>query len=137
MSVTDELQASVEAHNERALRYRAARDSSREIVADARRQEMPFVQLRTQALEDLLTMLESYEDGITWMTTCTHCASLWDKSYAQHEELDALKKRTMGLVKAMRQHVEGAHDFGGALVSALVDYAFSGDSESERKDDDA
>ena len=41
----------------------------------------------------MLDTLQGYEDGMTWMTTCTHCASLWNDNYAQYEQIEALTRQ--------------------------------------------
>lgn len=80
------LKQSIEAHNERVQRARAARETVRQFITNA-----PTSQL-ADALRSLLEQLESYEDGITWETSCTHCARLWDQNYNMHEAMEQIEK---------------------------------------------
>lgn len=39
----------------------------------------------------MLDVIDSYENGITWETNCTHCAAMWDDNYSKHMQIEELK----------------------------------------------
>lgn len=89
------LKQSIEAHNERVKRARQARSIARGIISQAHSgSNMALLDgyRLADVLESLLEQLESYEGCITWETSCTNCASLWDQNYSMHEAMEQIEK---------------------------------------------
>lgn len=87
MTPEEQLQQSIDEHNERARHMRQS-------VQNARRYAVQL-QPSTPAqdmVSDLLAIIDSYEDGITWQTTCTNCARMWTENYKQDVQLQPLRK---------------------------------------------
>ena len=55
----------------------------------------------------MLRMNQWYEDGITWQTTCTNCARLWNDNFEQYHRIETLKQ-------------ELASDIGGCILCTIV-----------------
>jgi len=89
----DDLQDAIEKHNERSMSMRAARD--RLVAIHSRPLDFCYECGMTAPCDvrRMLDVIQAYEDGMTWMTTCTHCASLWNDNYNQYERIEALLRQ--------------------------------------------
>jgi hypothetical protein len=83
------------AHNERVQRARDARQTARDTILELDgwvNQYPANAQKLKNMLESLLEQIESYEDGITWQTSCTNCARMWNDNYNMHEALSEIER---------------------------------------------
>ena len=58
----------------------------------------------------LRALVDDYENGINWHTTCTNCAKLMDVNYDQYCEIDRLRAAGDQLADYVREAGPGLHD---------------------------
>lgn len=58
----------------------------------------------------LRALVDDYESGINWHTTCTNCAKLLDDNYDQYCEIDRLRAAGDQLADYVREAGPGLHD---------------------------
>ena len=90
-----DLDEALAKHNERVQRARDARKQAREWIKMTQGWvgDVPLhVSELAQTLQSLLGQIEDYENGITWETTCTNCARMWDQNYAMHSAMEQIEE---------------------------------------------
>ena len=91
-----------------------AKPTTHEVEALARE-----VQESRAEIERLRALVDDYENGINWHTTCTNCAKLMDINYDQYCQIERLRAAGDQLADALRD--EAVHlGWGGVADRALA-----------------
>jgi hypothetical protein len=94
-----DVDTAIAKHNERAARHR----KNFETAVGWMENSFEFQELVRlspssviETIGDMIEMIMWYEDGITWQTTCTHCAQLMNDNYNQYEKIEQLRRLLAG-----------------------------------------
>lgn len=81
------------------------------------------LQQRDDEIERLRALVDDYENGINWYTTCTNCAKLLEDNYDQYCQIERLRAALHLAVGELSTHSEHRHTTPDLLVQQFLEEA--------------